>query len=322
LALREAGAEVVLISGNHDSAARLGTRAAFSKAAGVHVLTRPEALATPVTIEDEHGPVHFYGIPFLEPAIVRSVWPDVPMRHQHDAMAHAVGLVEADRQTRGGRSVVIAHTFAQGAEGESCESERAIAGLSVGGVDKAPIPLFETVDYAALGHIHGRSQLAPTVRYSGAPLHYSFSEADKPRGGWVVDLDASGAVSVEWMGLPVPRALSRLRGTIDELLVSGAFDAHERDWVEVTLTDNVRPLDAMARLRGRFPWCAHVVFAPAERALDDGLTYTEALAGLRTDDEIIDAFLGKVRNGAGASEAEIKVIASVIASHHAAERAS
>ena len=67
VALRDAGAHVIVTSGNHDSAARLGFQARLLRD-GIHVLTDPLALGTPVTIDDEHGPVHFYGIPFLEPS--------------------------------------------------------------------------------------------------------------------------------------------------------------------------------------------------------------------------------------------------------------
>src|SRR5258708_3437804 len=66
--LRATGARVILISGNHDSARRLGFSSALIDAAGVHLRTRPEALADPVLLDDDHGQVAFYGIPYLEPA--------------------------------------------------------------------------------------------------------------------------------------------------------------------------------------------------------------------------------------------------------------
>src|ERR1700760_3423032 len=67
--LRETGARVILISGNHDSARRLGFSSALIDAAGVHLRTRPSALADPVLLEDAHGPVAVYGVPYLEPAL-------------------------------------------------------------------------------------------------------------------------------------------------------------------------------------------------------------------------------------------------------------
>ncbi|KQX75577.1 exonuclease SbcCD subunit D [Aeromicrobium sp. Root472D3] len=316
LRLRDAGATVVLTSGNHDSPARLGTMSAFAAAAGVHVVTNPAQITQPVTLDDEHGPVHVYGIPFLEPARLRHVWSDAPMRSQKDVLTRAMQLVRADLAERGGRSVVLAHTFVQGVEGESCDSERDIVGTTVGGVDKVPVPVLDGVDYAALGHIHGRAQLSPHVRYSGAPLHYSFSEAGKPRGGWLVDLDAAGLADVTWVDLPVPRPLSVVTGTIDELLSDGSLDGVTDHWVSAVLTDRTRPMDAMRRLQSRFPHCAHLEFRPSRVHDDGGRSYAELVRG-KSDDELVDTFLTKVRNGEGSTELEVDLVRDVIAEHEA-----
>ena len=53
-----------------------------------------------------------------------------------------------------------------------------------------PTAVFDGVDYVALGHLHGRPALGETLRYSGSPIAYSFSEADQHKGSWLVDLDA------------------------------------------------------------------------------------------------------------------------------------
>lgn len=316
LRIRDAGATLVLTSGNHDSPARLGTMSTFAAAADVHIVTRPAQITTPVTLDDDHGPVHFYGIPYLEPARLRHVWTDQPMRTQKDALTYAMDLVRTDLAHRGGRSVVLAHTFVQGVEGESCDSERDIVSATVGGIDKVPVPTFDGVDYAALGHIHGRAQLSPHVRYSGAPLHYSFSEAAKPRGGWLVDLDASGLADVTWIDLPVPRALSVLTGTLDELLTDSTHDDVVDHWISAIVTDSTRPMDAMRKLQQRFPHCAHLDFRPAVRH-DDGADSYAALVRGKSDDELVDTFLVKVRGGEGATEAEAELVREVIADRSA-----
>ncbi|HWV50841.1 MAG TPA: exonuclease subunit SbcD, partial [Microbacterium sp.] len=104
VALNEAGAKVVVTSGNHDSAARLGFQARLLRD-GIHVLTDPVAIGEPVTISDAAGPVHFYGIPYLEPAIVRQHWPEAVLRTQAQTMAHAMGLVREGMASHSGRSV-------------------------------------------------------------------------------------------------------------------------------------------------------------------------------------------------------------------------
>ncbi|MFD2284423.1 exonuclease SbcCD subunit D [Streptomyces lusitanus] len=65
------GVPTVFISGNHDSARRLGVGAGLIDRAGIHLRTDPAGCATPVLLADEHGPVAVYGLPYLEPALVR-----------------------------------------------------------------------------------------------------------------------------------------------------------------------------------------------------------------------------------------------------------
>jgi len=319
--IRSAGAAVVLISGNHDSPARLGTMKVFAAEAGVHIITSHEQITNPVTIDDAFGPVNFYGIPFLEPARFRHIWPDTEMRTQRDVLEHAMNAVRADSAERGGRSIVVAHTFAQGAEVESCDSERDIVSSTAGGIDKVPVAMFDGVTYAALGHIHGRATLADNVRYSGAPLHYSFSEAGKPRGGWIVDLDASGVPSTTWVDFPVPRNLSQITGTLDSLLTDSAYTPIENHWISADITDNTRPLDAMRKLQARFPQCAHLSFNPTD-VFDDGATSYGELVHGKTDEQLIAGFLQRVRNGDGPSDDESSLIREVIESHGSHEAAS
>jgi DNA repair protein SbcD/Mre11 len=308
-ALRAAGAQVVLTSGNHDSVTRLGLHAEWLGAAGIHLVTRFERLDEPVVLRDEHGPVHVYGIPYLEPAIVRGLVPDEPLRTHGEALTWAMDRIRADAERRGGRSVVLAHCFAAEVRAEVTDVERDIV---QGGLNLVSTDVFDGPDYVALGHIHGRSTLTPRVRYSGAPLHYSFEEGHKPRGGWLVDLAAPGTpAEVTWLDLPVPRRLVTLTGPIESLLSDAEHDRHRDSWVRAVVTDTVRPLDAMRRLQQRFPSCAAVEWAPAERAEGTGAGYRERVRG-RTDDEILDGFLGHVRNGVGASDFERTLVGELL----------
>jgi exonuclease SbcD len=303
--LRDTGAHVVVTSGNHDSAARLGFQAALLRD-GVHILTDPAALATPVTIDDLHGPVHFYGIPYLEPALVRRQWPGV--RTQAQALAHAMDLIRADAAARGGRYVVSAHCFTTGVEATP-HLERDI---QQGGLDVVPLAVFDGPDYCALGHIHGRAVLGDRVRYAGAPLHYSFGERDKPRGAWIVDLDAAGAADIRWAALPVPRPLRVLTGTLDELLADERFADAEDAWVSARYTDTVAQVDPMRRLQRRFPHCAEVRHAPVRTAPADTRSFASRVQAARSDAELVDAFLTHVRNGEGADQDEAALVRDVL----------
>lgn len=312
VALHDTGAAVVVTSGNHDSAARLGFQARLLRD-GIHVLTDPLAIATPITLHDAHGPVHFFGIPYLEPAIVRQHWPEGdaagrPLRTQAQTMAHAMELVRGAAAEHGGRSVAVAHCFAAGVDA-TIGLEREVR---QGGLDVVPLEVFDGPDYVALGHIHGRNRLSHRVRYAGAPLHYSFGEQDKPRGSWLVDLDADGLAGVEWLDLPVPRRLVTLTGTLDEILTAENVAAHADAWVCAVYTDAVPKSEPMRRLRQHFPFCAMVQHTP-EHAVDDGTaSYAARLRTAQNDDERIASFLEHVRAGVGPSERERELIREVL----------
>ncbi|MEU0572822.1 exonuclease SbcCD subunit D C-terminal domain-containing protein, partial [Nonomuraea sp. NPDC005983] len=154
-------------------------------------------------------------------------------------------------------SVVLAHAFVTG--GQASDSERDI---SVGGVAHVPLSLFEDLSYVALGHLHGRQRMSDTVRYSGSPLAYSFSEVNQVKGSWLVTL-GEGA---EFVPAPVPRPVGRLRGDLEDLLTSPKYVDFEGHWLQVVLTDAVRPKSAMDRLRARFPHTLALSFDPVGAA--------------------------------------------------------
>lgn len=288
--LRDAGAAVVAISGNHDAPARLGDKSGLLDPR-ISICTDPRRVGEPVLLEDADGPVAVYAVPYLEPAAVRDLLPgDKGLAGHTGVLTRAMDAVHADRAARGGRSVVLAHAWVTG--GQSSDSERDI---TVGGVANVPASLFDGVDYTALGHLHRPQQLAAGLRYSGSPLPYSFSEAGHAKTSWLVELGPTGLSSVTAVDLPVHRALTRLRGTLDELLSNAAFTSAEQDFVAVVLTDAVRPVDAMVALRRRFPFALVLEFEPVAGAVDDGASYASRTRG-RTDLEVAGSFLSHVRS--------------------------
>ncbi|MFF5445368.1 exonuclease SbcCD subunit D [Streptomyces sp. NPDC012888] len=291
--LAELGVPTVMISGNHDSARRLGVGAGLIGRAGIHLRTDPAGCADPVVLCDAHGQVALYGLPYLEPALVKDAFGAERVSHEA-VLGGAMDRIRADLAARpaGTRSVVLAHAFVTG--GQPSDSERDIA---VGGVEAVPASVFDGVDYAALGHLHGCQTINERVRYSGSPLAYSFSEAGHRKSMWLVDLGPAGEISAERVDTPVPRPLARLRGRLDALLEDPALTRHEDSWVEAVLTDPVRPQDPMARVAARFPHTLSLAFDPEDRPEDTDATYAQRVTG-RTDQEIAEDFVAHVRGGA------------------------
>ncbi|MFI9650358.1 exonuclease SbcCD subunit D [Streptomyces sp. NPDC052040] len=300
--LADLGVPTVMISGNHDSARRLGVGAGLLDRAGIHLRTEPAACGTPVVLADAQGDVAFYGLPYLEPALVKDEFCVTGAGHEA-VLAAAMDRVRADLAARpaGTRSVVLAHAFVTG--GEPSDSERDI---TVGGVAAVPAAVFAGVDYAALGHLHGCQTITERVRYSGSPLPYSFSEARHRKSMWLVDLGADGSVTADRVDCPVPRPLARIRGALEELLADPELAVHEEAWVEATLTDPVRPAEPMARLSARFPHTLSLVFDPERAPEDPAASYARRLAG-RSEQQIAEDFVAHVR-GAGPDDRERAVL--------------
>jgi DNA repair protein SbcD/Mre11 len=302
------GVRVVVTSGNHDSAHRLGFAADLIDAAGIHLRTAASSVGRPVLLGDRHGPVAVHALPYLEPDAVREPW-RLPGRSHAQALGEAMRRVRADLDGRdaGTRSVVMAHAFVTG--GETSESERDI---SVGGVSQVSADVFDGADYVALGHLHGRQAIRHHVRYSGSPLAYSFSETAHRKGSWLVELEEGGVTSVEFVEAPVPRPVATVRGRLDDLLTDPRHERLEEAWLQVTLTDPVRPAEAMPRLRARFPHALVLAFDPdeepgAERA---ERSWTERVAGL-TDVQIAAGFVADVR-GASADAEERRLLGEAL----------
>ena len=294
------GVPTVFISGNHDSARRLGVGAGLIDRAGIHLRTDPDACATPVLLPDPDGPVAVYGLPYLEPALVRERFG--LERGGHAAvLGAAMDGVRADLASRpdGTRAVVLAHAFVTG--GAPSDSERDIA---VGGVASVPAAVFDGVHYVALGHLHGCQTLAPHLRYSGSPLAYSFSEWQHRKTMWLVDLAADGSVAAERVDCPVPRPLACLRGSLAELLEKPEYERHEESWVQATLTDPGRPAEPMEQLRRRFPHTLQLLFDPDGAGGDSSSSYAARVRG-RTDLEIAESFVRHVRPGTEPDGAEL-----------------
>ena len=310
--LRATGATVVVTSGNHDSASRLGFAAELIDASGVHIIADLERMQAPVLLDAADHQVAIYGIPYLEPRMVKD---QLEVEHSSHAavVGAAVKLLAADlEQRRAGSavpvvSIAMAHLFAAGGLGSDSERE-----LSTGNLDVVPVELFEPFDYTALGHLHGRQRTAELVRYSGSPLAYSFSEARQAKGVWLVDTGAQGITGIEEVLLPVPKALAILSGKREDRLADPAHAWAEDAWCQVTLTDDERPADAMNRIRTRFADTVVLAFAPQHPATGQEQSYSQRLAAAQSTEEVVDGFISHVRSRS-VDEHESALISQVIA---------
>lgn len=293
--LLDTGCAVVLSAGNHDSARRLGFGSRIMSRLGLHIVTDIGSIGEPIVL----GDTAIHALPYLEPAVAADA---LGARERTHAAVMRAAMERVLRRPGAGRTVVMAHAFVAGAT--TSDSERDV---SVGGLGVVPAEVFDGVDYTALGHLHRPQVVRDGVRYSGAPMAFSFSEAGQAKSSVLVDLDTGEQRTI---ATPVHRPLARLRGELEQLLDDPSLAESEDAWCEVTLTDPIQPVSAMDRVRVRFPHTLALHFdGPARGADDRG--YAQRLRA-RGDLDVCCDFVDHVRS-APADEAEFALLEEGIA---------
>ncbi len=267
------GLPVIAIAGNHDSGEHLGFGAWMFAQGDLHLRGRIDGPLRPVTLEDRHGEVTFYPVPYVEPEGAAALFvppgaeaPVIGGTLTHGETVEALLAPAHEHRVAHGvrRSVVIAHAFVRGAVAP-IESPRSERSLYLGNVGAVPASHFDGFSYVALGHLHRPQWIGDDrrLRYAGAPLRYAFEETDDPRTLSVVTVDADGACTLEEETLSPRRALGRVRGDLATLLGDPALEPYTTRYVQAVLTDPLVPQQAMDRLRERFPHLLELRRAPS-----------------------------------------------------------
>lgn len=238
------GKQVVMIPGNHDSPERLSFGSRMLCERGLHIASDIGAGLRPLILDDSHGPVQFFPIPYVEPLSLRRSLDDSEVTDFDSAYR----LLLSQLELIGPRSVCLAHCFTRG--GDESESERP---LTIGGSCHLASELFSPFALTLLGHLHRPQQVSPTAWYAGSPLKYSFSEIGHAKGVSIFDLDKSGQVTRTVISLVPRRELRRLEGSLHGILEVAADDPRRDDYLWVNLTDRGALFDYAARLRECYP---------------------------------------------------------------------
>ena len=239
--LCELGVCVLIISGNHDSAERLGFGRRIMKNSNVHICTSYKGEVECVKV----GDVDFYLLPFIKPSLVRRYF-DVEIEDYTHMMSLVLGGIKPE-----GKSVLVAHQFvtSKNMETERCDSET----ISVGGLDNVDSSVFDAFEYVALGHIHGSQKLgSDNIRYCGSPLKYSFSEVHHKKSVLLVDME-NGLEVVKKELVPL-HDMREIKGRLSDLTDESVYSVCDtNDYIHATLTDDEELIDPIGRLRSIYP---------------------------------------------------------------------
>ena len=233
---------IYMISGNHDSAERLAFGAQLFENDGVYISPVYEGEVKKVEVEDVYGTVNIWLLPFLKPTTVRHALQREDINTYEEGVVAALQGCEIDTEQR---NILVAHQFVTGADRSDSEE------TSVGGLDNVSAEVFEDFDYVALGHIHRAQKMGrETLRYSGTPLKYSFSEADHKKSVTILELLEKGRVEIHVVPLVPRRDMRKMRGTYMEVTAKDAYtEENKMDYLQITLTDEEDVPGALQKLR-------------------------------------------------------------------------
>ena len=254
-------AEIMLISGNHDSGLRLNCFREILDEQKVHMIGLPPRTENEyiekVTLTDEFGTLNFYLLPFVKPSMVKQIVgvDENGNNLSYDAALHR--LIEREKVNTTERNVLVSHQFYLPVGGDAEKVDRMDSEIrTVGNIDAVSADVLELFDYAALGHIHKPMKVgSEAYRYCGTPLACSVSEAGQQKGIIMVEMGSKNSVKTTILPLKPLREVRIIKGSLEDVLAQAC-----EDFVTVILTDKVDLdiMDMQDRIRMAFPYLLEI----------------------------------------------------------------
>ena len=254
-------AEIMLISGNHDSGLRLNCFREILDEQKVHMIGLPPRTENEyiekVTLTDEFGTLKFYLLPFVKPSMVKQIVgvDENGNNLSYDAALHR--LIEREKVNTTERNVLVSHQFYLPVGGDAEKVDRMDSEIrTVGNIDAVSADVLELFDYAALGHIHKPMKVgSEAYRYCGTPLACSVSEAGQQKGIIMVEMGSKNSVKTTILPLKPLREVRIIKGSLEDVLAQAC-----EDFVTVILTDKVDLdiMDMQDRIRMAFPYLLEI----------------------------------------------------------------
>lgn len=261
--LSKLNVKVLLTSGNHDSNERLSYGSKIFDEFNIHIVTSYDGNINKLSIDD----VDFYMLPFLKPIHIKNLMSEKEyekINNSNDMMKWILARETLDKTKK---NILLAHQFVMwnGKTPEQCDSE-SISLNNIGTLDAIDVNLFESFDYVALGHIHRPQKIkSNTIRYSGTPLKYSFSEVNDKKSVVIVDTD--DIKNIELIELKPLRNMRVLRGTFEEVMNMKPSN----DIIKVELEDENTIISPMEEIKKRFKNAISLVFINKYESQDEAV---------------------------------------------------
>ena len=279
-------AAIMMISGNHDSAPRVNCFRNILSRQKFYMVGQPpqreDEYIEKVTLEDEHGKVNFYLLPFVKPSMVKMAVGTDENGNNLSYNETVRRIIEREKIDQNQRNVLVSHQFYLPSGKKAEEVERMDSEIrTVGNIDEVSADILEIFDYGALGHIHKPMKVGrDRFRYCGTPLACSVSEAGQEKGILMVELGKKGEEpEISVLPLKPLRRVKVIRGSLQEVLGQAC-----EDYVSAVLTDKVDldVIDMQDRLRHAFPNLLEV--------RRESLRKADYTAELKSEEDMLDPY--------------------------------
>lgn len=206
--------QIVLIGGNHDSAARLELPKHLLDTSRVHLIGgmprhngQPVVGQTLIELRDVTGTPRAVcaAVPYLRPG-------DLPVVASSERPLHFLyqQVIEAGHVMHEGLPLIVTGHLHMSGGAVSELSERRIV---IGGEEAVSSDLFpSSVSYVALGHLHKPQSISghTIIRYAGSPFPMSVAERDYQHSIVVIDFDTTAGLTIDLVRTPRPVAFLRV----------------------------------------------------------------------------------------------------------------
>ena len=293
--------ETFITSGNHDSNDRLSFGSSLFNKLNIHIETEYSGKLAKYSMQD----VDIYMLPFIKPFHLKGLMSEEEyekIQTPTDMMKWVLANENIDKSKK---NILLLHQFVIN-QGESLETSDSESSINVGTLDSIDVNTLDIFDYVAMGHIHGPQKVKrETVRYSGTPLKYSFSEVNQKKSVVIIDTED---MSIKLIPLKPLRNLRVIRGYFKDIMDMQPCD----DLIRIELLDEATAIiSPMENLKRRFKNAISLAFIDKNYNSKEVLNSDNLLVEEKTPIEIFSEFFVK-QNNRELIEDENKILKEII----------
>jgi len=238
--------KVYIIGGNHDSGERLDFGSSMFNKSGVYITGSYTGNISPYVLSDDNISINIYSLPYIRPIHVKTYNEEVSINSYTEAMQVVIENMNINLEEI---NILLAHQFVTGATITDSEER------NIGGIDNVDAEVFLRFDYVALGHLHKPQYIQKeTIRYSGSPLKYSFSEVNHTKTITVVDIYEKNDIAILEIPLIPKHDMRQIRGRYLEITSRDYLSKlNINDYYRIILEDEEDQINALSKLRLIYP---------------------------------------------------------------------